>query len=123
VKGAIAQMLSSLKMTDTEEELVNALENPKFQEHRSDILSFIWQSGFQPVEHVALLARIAVSGTYIETLESLTVIEQFEPPMQEDSLIEALIEVRTYLADQPDPQKKELLVAMHTVLTDLEKAT
>lgn len=123
VKGAISQMLSSLKVSDTEEELVGALENPKFADHRSDILSFIWQCGFQPVEHVALFARIATSGSYMETLESLTVIEQMEPPMQEDSLIEAMIEVRTYLADKPDPKKKDLLVAMHSVLTNLEKAT
>lgn len=123
VKEAVSQMLSSLKVSDAEAELVAALENPKFIDYRADILSFIWESGFHPIEHVALFARIATSGSYMETLESLTVIEQFEPPMQEDSLIEALIEVRTYLADKPDPEKKDLLVVMHTVLSDLEKAS
>ena len=123
IKSRISEMMCALKISDAEVELVKALENPKFENHKSDILSFIWNSGFQPIEHVNLFAKISTSGSYLEALESLTIIEQMEPPMQEDSLIEAMIELRSYLADKPDPDKKDLLLAMHKVLTDLEKST
>jgi hypothetical protein len=96
-KAKAAEMLTSLKVSVAEDVLIEALEGDDFIALRADILSFIWNSGFQPNDAVDTITKVALSGDFMTGVEGLTVLESLGGPLDEESLYQALIEVRKFL--------------------------
>ena len=118
-KEDLREMLSSLKISAAENELVNALDSEEFDLIKADILSFIWNSGFQPLDHIHDITRIAVNGDYLCALEALTLIENLDGLFQEEFVLESTVEIRNYLNEKPDEDKKPLLVSLLQIIEKL----
>lgn len=121
IKSGVDGVLNELKVSDAETSLIQALDDERFLEIRERVISYLWNSGFQAVEAIASLAKIAVSGTYMEAFEALTVVEQMTEEIQEAHLLEALIELRTGISEmEKEDPRKPIAVSMLQILTDTE---
>lgn len=107
VRERAHSLLSSLKISGAEEVLIEALDGNDFFAQRADILFFLWHSGFQPSDSVDVIVRVSLAGDYMTAVEGLTLLESLSHQPDEESLYQALIEVRNYLDAHKD-SKHEL---------------
>jgi len=116
VKKSIAEMLSSLKVSNVEDHFLKALADPELNHIRKDLLFFMWSSGLQPVNGMPVVTQVAVNGSYDETLESLTLLESLDGEIPEEGLLESIAIVKQYLGQsKPDDRNKLLLEYLNTL--------
>lgn len=96
-KAQAGEMLTSLKVSAAEDVLIDALEGDDFLALRADVLSFLWNSGFQPNDAVDTITKVSLAGDFMTGVEGLTLLESLGGPIDEESLYQALIEVRKFL--------------------------
>lgn len=99
LKESLRDTLSTIKLSDAESTYMDALEMEEFASIQENILSFTWHAGFQPVESVDLITRVAVEGDYMTGVEGMTLLDSMPGPLDEESLMQALILIRQYLLD------------------------
>lgn len=102
IRERVREMLSSLKVSEAEDILIDALEDPAFTQQRGDILSFLWHSGFQAAEAVDTITRCALEGDYMTAVEAMTLLDSLTQEPEEESLYQALIEIRAFLEKHKD---------------------
>jgi hypothetical protein len=90
MRDQVGEMLSTLKVTGVENTFMDALNNPAWKHIRKDLLSFMWNSAVQPVERLTEITRIALEGSYEETLEALTLLESLESTVPEEVILECI---------------------------------
>lgn len=108
LKAEVAEMLSTLKVSKVENYFIDALDSPAKRHIRKDILSFMWNSGIQPVNQLAVITKVALNGTFEEAFESLTLLESFETAIPEEALLESITLIRQY--NDPGVQKEKATV-------------
>lgn len=116
-KNELGTMLSSLKISKAEDELLKALNEPKFGSIHQDILSFIWNSGFQPMDHLLDFVSVAIKGDYMTALEALTLVENLDGPFQEELIIESTIELKNYISENQKDEKIDLMKSLLGVVS------
>lgn len=119
LRNDISETLSSLKISNAEDELISALTIDDYSSLQSEILSFIWNSGFQPSEHLLLITKTAVEGDYNTALEALTLIESMDCRFPEEQIMESTLEIRSGLNDEDDDDKKKLILSLLQVIERL----
>jgi hypothetical protein len=122
-KAQAAEMLTSLKVSAAEDVLIDALEGDDFLALRADVLSFLWNSGFQPNDAVDTITKVSLSGDFMTGVEGLTLLESLGGPLDEESLYQALIEVRKFLEAHKENGHElyELALRIFEVLAGHEK--
>jgi len=121
VREEAADILRSIKVANAEEPFMEALLNPEYKVIRKDILSFIWNSGLQPVGWIADITRIAVEGSLEEIIECLTLVESMDDLFPEEQVLDSVQLVREYLNEAPMSEKSKLLAAFLGLLESLEQ--
>jgi hypothetical protein len=114
-------MLNNLKVSGTEDAFVNALLNPEWREHRARILSFMWNSGLQPVESMDVITNVAIEGNFEETFECITLLENMEDLIPEEQLLESLTNLREYLNENSGGDRRAMLVDFERLLSQHER--
>lgn len=102
VKTEVADMLSNLKVSETDEAFLNFLEQPQWKALYKDVISFMWNSGLEPVDHMAFFVKLALEGDEALILEVLTLIESIESEFPEDQIADSSNQLRTYLGTVSD---------------------
>lgn len=108
VKTEIADMLSNLKVSDTDEAFLNFLEKPEFKALYKDVVAFMWNSGLEPVDHMAFFVKLAVEGDEALILEVLTLIESIESEFPEDQIADSANQLRIFLGNAKDDQSNRV---------------
>lgn len=123
VRERVASMLSSLKISAAEEVLIDALDDDAFAPIHSSILSFIWNSGFQPLDALDLITKRSLEGDYMTAVEGLTLLESIHGMPDEESLYQALITVRAFLDEhkESDHELYSLALSIFEVLVRFDK--
>lgn len=116
VRAAVEKVLFQLKDSKAMEELVAALDNPKYEPLRVTILAAFWNTGQWPVEHLVKLCEIAVNGTFEEAFEVLTIVEHMEGSLESAELELALEPVREFLMTQEGHANFALIESLHSAL-------
>lgn len=116
-----ADMLNNLKVSGTEEAFVNALLNPQWRSQRARILAFMWNSGLQPVEYMDVITKIAIEGSFEETFECITLLENMEELIPEEQLLESLTNIREYLNENNGGERRAMLVDFEKLLSQHER--
>jgi len=116
IKKEVSDLLNNIKVPNAENAFLKALSNKQNVKIRKDILSFIWNSGIQPVEDVVQLAEIASGGTFEEALECLTIIENIDDQIPEEQILESASVLRSAISSQPNDPKTGLLADLLMVL-------
>ncbi len=119
IRTAISKIMMELKTEAAIPALIAALNEPEFEADRAFIISVFWNAGLFPVDDVNVLVRHAILGDYLVTLEALTVIENIESKIPQETVQESILDIEEYLDDHPEEQHSELLVELKQVLTSL----
>jgi len=109
IRKEVGEILGTIKVSGAEEIFIEALVNPAFSAHRKDIIQFIWSSGFQPVNELANITRIAIDGSFEEALECITLLDSIETAIPEAVLLEGITMVKQHLGQSSAEDKKALM--------------
>ena len=115
-------MLSTIKLSGAEGIYIEELESGDCSAISTDILGFIWSSGFDPSNKLDLITRIATNGDFRAAMEGLTIIEQCESIDEEHVLLEAILNVRGAIENCEDESLKAMYEPMLASLQRLERA-
>ena len=116
IENAISQMLFDMKDQSAVEELVNQLSNPAFADIRIIMLSACWQSGFDLSHRLPDLITVASTGNYMECLEVLTVIENWDGIDDKEMLENETLRLRAYVNESDRPENDEMIFSILEVL-------
>ncbi len=121
IKRQANEILSSLKISEAENELFRLMKDEKFEEYRPILLSFLWNSGFFPTDRLLTLTNFLLTGDFLTALEALTVIENMESPFDEVQLTESLALTKTHLLKHPDEDTNDLVMSLYDVLSRFQQ--
>lgn len=122
IKEAVDGILSSLKVSDAEEVLVNALKDERFDAIQDNILRYLWSSGFEPAGELLTIVQVMINGDYMTTFEGFTLIDQFSTALDDDQLMQSIVELRLKLNDLgADDERYALLKTVHDHLDQIEQ--
>ncbi len=120
IENALSQMLFDLKDQEAVEELVNELINPEFLDIRVIMLSACWQSGHDLSHRLPDFITVASTGNYMECLEVLTIIENWEEIKDQEMLENETLRLRAYVSESDTPENDEIIFS---ILEVMEKFT
>lgn len=118
IENGISQLLFDLKDKDAVEEIVNQLGNPNFADVRILMLSACWQSGIDLSHRLPDFITVASIGNYMECLEVLTVVENWETITNQEMLENEIIRLKAYLSESDTPENDEMIFS---ILEEMEK--
>lgn len=123
VRAEIKKLLETLKVSKGEDVLIEALENEEFAPIAGEIMSFLWNSGFQPDHKIELIVNKGLEGDFMCAVEGLTLLESLNGPVDEASLAQGLIDVREFLLEHKDTENQNFQIAlnMYEVLSGFEE--
>jgi hypothetical protein len=116
IENAISQMLFDLKDQEAVEELVTQLNNPEFFDIRVIMLSACWQTGLDLSHRLPDFVTVASTGSYMECLEALTVIENWEEIKDAEMLENETLRLRAFLSESDTPENDEMIFSIVEVL-------
>lgn len=119
LESALAQLLFDLKDKDAIERVVDELTNSRYTNIRVLMLSACWQSGHDLSHRLSDLLTAATIGTYMECLEVLTVIENWDTIPDRELLEVEIIRMKTFVQESDAPEKDELIFSIIEVLENL----
>ena len=120
VKDELNTMLQETKLEGADDVLVGLLGEERFIDHQAFILTCIWNSGYQPIEHLDVIVGAALRGDYMTAFEVLTVLENLEPPFDMDVLTVAHLDITDYIDTKEPNEKTAILVQIQDVLEKMK---
>lgn len=118
IENALSQLLFDLKDKQAVEELVNQLGNPSFSNIRVLMLSACWQCGMDLSHRLPDFITVATLGSYMECLEVLTIIENWEAIKDQKVLENETIRLKAFVAESDTPENDEMIFS---IIEQLEK--
>ncbi len=118
IESAITQLLFDLKDKLAIEEMVNQFENEDFKEIRVLMLSACWHTGVDLSHRLHDFITVACTGSYMECLEVLTVIENWETITDQEGLENETLRLKAYLSESDVPENDELIFS---IVEEMEK--
>lgn len=122
-KFAIIEMFSSLKDSTTAVEMMDVIGDPQFLEIRQTLLTTLWNTKVDYSNYIDEIVEIATTGTFMETLECLTIVENMDGPFMEEDILECQLHLKNYLENDAvkEPQKSELLSELALIIKDINE--
>lgn len=119
----VFDLIQNLKDTSTIEPLMNAFKNPKFADIRRKLVAAFWNSKLDFSDHMADFVLFAIEGDFLDTLEVLTLIENFESYAPDQAIMEAQLLLKEYFGQDEDreAQKDALLTDLALILKDMDE--
>lgn len=122
VQSKVNEILCALKTSAAEQPLASALSDERFSGLHGDILRFLWNSGFEPVDHLPVITNCMISGDYMTAVEGMTLIEQLSEHIDDELLMESMMDLRLALNEMEKENEKYLLLkSVHDHLDHIEK--
>lgn len=116
IENAIAQLLFDLKDPEAISVLVDQLGNESFLDIRVLMLSACWQTGLDLSHRLPDFITIASTGTYMECLEVLTVIENWEAIADQEVLDNEILRLQACLSESDTPENDEMIFSIIEVM-------
>ena len=122
-KLAIIEMFNSLKDSSTAVEIMEVIGDSEFLPIRQTLLTTVWNTKVDFSDYIDEFVEIATKGSFMETLECLTIIENMEGPFMEENILESQLHLKNYLEDESlkEVQKSELLSELALILKDINE--
>lgn len=130
-QGEIVELLCSLKDTSVCPEIMDIVEDERFAPIRQIMLSAIWNTKVDFSDYIDDFVLIATTGTLLETLDCLTIIENLEGPFMEENILECQLHLKNYLEKNgaslglsrttEEMQKADLLSEIAIVIKDINE--
>ena len=91
VQLEISQLLYDLKLTKGHSIILEELENMEPNPFRTVLIAAVWNANIAAFDHLDLFVKLAVEGSFEESIECLTVIEETEGVIVEEQVLESLL--------------------------------
>lgn len=123
IKSAIIELLSSLKDSSVCVEIIDVINDDKYITVRQEILSSIWNTKVDFSNYIDEFVEIAITGSFMETLDCLTIIENLEGPFMEENILECQLHLKNYMESNApkDEQKSQLLSEIAIAIKDINE--
>lgn len=106
-KAAVIELFCSLKDSSVTSFIMDLLDDEKYLPIRQEILTTIWNTKVDFSDYIDDFVFIATTGSFMEALECLTIIENLEGPFMEENILEAQLHLKNYLeSNEPKDEKK-----------------
>lgn len=111
LQSELVELLCSLKDTSVVAEVMDVLEDPEMLEIRPLVLTTIWNMKVDFSDYIDDFVLIATTGSFLEALDCLTIIENLEGPFMEENILESQLHLKDYLekGDRSDAQKADFI--------------
>ena len=126
VKSEVFDFLGDLKAINTVAEIISIVKDENFLEQRQEVLSTIWNSTLDYSGFIAEFVEIACDGSFMESLECLTILENLEGPFEERHILECHLHLKEYIEDTStvrDPKKAEIMSEIAILIKDFDLNT
>ena len=119
VKSEVINYLYDLKSQVALEPIFDAIHDENLRDHRHVLISSLWQSSIDGSSRMIELMELTSNSDYMESLEILTVLENFEGPFNEDEVFEAIAILNEVNDSRDDDEIKPLIENMLTILNQI----
>lgn len=118
----IFDLIQSLKDTSTVEPLMTAFRKGEYASLRRKLVCAFWNSKLDFSDYLADFVLFAIEGDFLDTLEVLTLIENFESFAPDHAVMESQLLLKEYFGQDTDreAQKDALLTDLALILKDMD---
>ena len=122
-EALVIDLFQSLKDTSAIEPLMEAFRNPKNEVLRRKLLSTFWNSKLDFSDYLADFVLFGVEGDFLDALEAITLIENFETVAPESAVLESQLLLTEYFGQTEgrDEQKDAILTDLAMLLKDFSE--
>ncbi|MDB4533299.1 hypothetical protein N9242_00385 [Vicingaceae bacterium] len=118
IKNEIAAILFDLKDQSVVEDLIVALEDDKYNDEKTTLVSIFWQSALDSSEHITTIVKQAINGNYIVGIEVLSVIDNYETTFQETEIEDLKFDLDEAIQTE-ETEKRDLLITIRSAIDAL----
>lgn len=119
-EALVIDLLQSLKDTPSIEPLMEAFNNPENRPLQRKLLSAFWNSKLDFSDYLADFVLFGIEGDFLDALETITVVENFETVAPESAILESQLLLTEYFGQTEgrDEQKDAILTDLAMLLKD-----
>lgn len=119
-EALLIDLLQSLKDTSAVEPLMEAFNNPGNRGIQRKLLTAFWNSKLDFSEYLADFVLFGIEGDFLDALEAITLIENFETIAPESAILESQLLLKEYFGqtEERDEQKDAILTDLAILLKD-----
>lgn len=123
-KSSVIELLCSLKDSSAAVELMEVIGNEKYLSIRPVLLTAVWNTKVDFSDYIDEFVEIATKGTFMETLDCLTIIENMDGPFMEENILESQLHLKDYLesSELKEEQKAQLLSEIAILIKDINES-
>jgi hypothetical protein len=116
------ELLVGLKDTSTITPLIEGFRTTDNREFQRKLLNIFWNSKLDFSPFLSDFIVFAIEGDFMDCLESLTVIEQFESTVPESAILESQLLLKEYFSKEEklEEKKYQLLQEIMILLKDFD---
>jgi hypothetical protein len=118
IREDITKLVNELKVTSAVEPLINQLSSPQ-ESCRLLALSAIWNSGLNVNEYIDEIIQSATNGSFMEAFEALTIIENLEPPFEEEVILNSQLILNQYFNTTTSNEGDEFLKKIAAIINSV----
>ncbi len=119
-EALVIDLFQSLKDTSAIEPLMHAFRDSSNQALRRKLVSAFWNSKLDFSDYLADFVLFGVEGDFLDALEAITLIENFETVAPESAVLESQLLLTEYFGqtESRDQQKDAILTDLALLLKD-----
>jgi len=119
--NALSQLLFDLKDQAALNVLIDHLQDPRFENIRVQMLQACWQCGLETWPRLPIFLNIALLGDYMEVLEVLTILENWDGFPDQLLLKEEIARFRDAMSELEITEVEDLYLSILEVLVGFEE--
>ncbi|MFT4524519.1 MAG: hypothetical protein ACI85F_000664 [Bacteroidia bacterium] len=119
VHAMVLQLFHDLKDKPSIDILIDELVDAKFDELRPKLLECVWQSGIDVRHRLDSIIDINLKGDFLVCLETLTIVENFEPGIDNEILDRNIEKMKSHMLEDADTSD-ELRLSLIEVLENFK---
>lgn len=122
-EALVIDLFQSLKDTPSIEPLMEAFKNPANAHLRRKLVTTFWNSKLDFSDYLADFVLFGIEGDFLDALEAITLIENFETVAPESAILESQLLLTEYFGqtEQRDDQKDAILTDLALLLKDFSE--
>lgn len=122
-EALVIDLFQSLKDTPSIEPLMEAFKNPANANLRRKLVTTFWNSKLDFSDYLADFVLFGIEGDFLDALEAITLIENFETVAPESAILESQLLLTEYFGqtEQRDDQKDAILTDLALLLKDFSE--
>lgn len=122
-EALLIDLLQSLKDTSCIEPLMEAFKNPANAHLQRKLISAFWNSKLDFSDYLADFVLFGIEGDFLDALEAITLIENFETVAPESAILESQLLLTEYFGqtENRNDQKDALLTDLAILLKDFSE--